>query len=177
MNPTCIERIFSTKRQNKHRKSMKFFRIRLAIVLVCFLSVIGTIAQEPDQKSDSTFWHDETYTGTFQTFFSNGTLASERSFIRGLEDGLSNYYDSTGVLIEQRAWSNGKKHGTWLIFSSKEIKIGEANYYDNQKHGKWFEWDENGILRSEKTFENDMKVGFWYVWDENGKLVSEEDYK
>ena len=47
--------------------------------------------------------------GLFQTFFRNGTLASENNYVNGLQDGLSIRWDSTGHIIDSTIYNNDKK--------------------------------------------------------------------
>ncbi|PKP53440.1 MAG: toxin-antitoxin system YwqK family antitoxin [Bacteroidetes bacterium HGW-Bacteroidetes-1] len=146
------------------------------IGLIILLGSFTSFGQELEQHKDGYYKDGVLFSGTVKTTFANGQLESARTFIRGLEDDLSQYYDSTGRIIETRAWRNGKKHGTWITYGSDGIKTGEANYYNDTKHGKWFIWDDKGILRYEMNYENGKKIGLWFMWDENGKLIGEKQY-
>lgn len=133
-------------------------------------------AQELVRGSDGYYLNGQLFTGEHITRHNNGQIESVRSFVRGLEEGVSKYYDASGALLELRAWSNGKKHGTWVTYNPQGKKTGEANYENDLKHGKWFIWDENGTLRYEMVYLNGKKFGVWYMWDEQGKLIEQKEH-
>jgi antitoxin component YwqK of YwqJK toxin-antitoxin module len=134
-------------------------------------------SQELIRGSDGFYLNGQLFTGEYKSTYANGQTESIRNFVRGLEDGVSRYYDQSGNLLELRAWSNGKKHGTWVTFNVQGRKTGEANYENDLKHGKWFIWDDNGTLRYEMQYVAGKKTGTWYMWDEQGKLIEEKQYR
>lgn len=146
------------------------------LLLLSLLAFQPSHAQDLVRGNDGFYLNGQLFTGEYKTSFANGQTESVRNFVRGLEDGISSYYDPSGVLVELRAWSNGKKHGTWVTFNLQGRKTGEANYENDQKHGKWFIWDDNGTLRYEMHYVAGKKTGIWFMWDEQGKLVEEKQY-
>ncbi|HMM11502.1 MAG TPA: toxin-antitoxin system YwqK family antitoxin [Bacteroidales bacterium] len=148
----------------------------LLLAVVWMLTSVTASTQELVKGSDGFYLNGQLFTGEYVTRHANGQLESVRSFVHGLEDGVSRYYDLSGNLIELRAWSNGKKHGTWITFNTQGHKTGEANYQNDLKHGKWFIWDEQGILRYEMLYTNGKKTGTWFMWDEQGQLVEKKEY-
>lgn len=161
---------------NTELKISRFaFRASFIFILLIFASVRG-YSQELTRGSDGFYLNGQLYTGEHTTHYKNGQIESVRNFVRGLEDGVSKYYDASGTLIELRAWSNGKKHGTWVTYNAYGKKTGEANYENDLKHGKWYIWDDNGTLRYEMMYNQGKKIGTWFMWDEQGKLLEEKEY-
>lgn len=79
-------------------------------MLLFLLLVNGLVgfSQGLEQKTDGYYKDGVLFDGVWKDFHPNGNVASERTFIRGQENGISVYFDTTGVVLEQRAWSNGK---------------------------------------------------------------------
>lgn len=162
-----------------YQKRFRIIGFRSRAFILLFISMFAfqpSYAQDLVRGNDGYYMNGQLFTGEFKTYFANGQTESVRNFIRGLEDGLSSYYDMSGVLVELRAWGNGKKHGTWVTFNLQGKKTGEASYENDQKHGKWFIWDDNGTLRYEMHYIAGKKTGIWFMWDEQGKLVEEKQY-
>lgn len=159
--------------------SSKIFRpVKLAFLTVALLisASINVYSQDLVRGGDGFYLNGQLFTGEHITSYDNGQIESVRNFIKGLEDGVSKYYDAQGNLIELRAWSNGKKHGTWVTYNALGKKTGEANYENDLKHGKWYIWDDNGTLRYEMMYTRGKKTGSWFMWDEQGKLLEEKEY-
>lgn len=79
--------------------------------------------------------------------YRNGKLASEYSYVNGMEDGLIRAWHDNGQLSLERYCRKGRLHGL------------------NR------EWDENGVLREESLFESGYRVEL-KEWDENGRLMN-----
>lgn len=150
--------------------------ISVFTIVLMMLAARPAFSQELVRGSDGYYVNGQLFTGEYVKRYDNGQIESVRNFVRGLEDGVSKYYDTAGNLIELRAWSNGKKHGTWITYNASGKKTGEANYENDLKHGKWYIWDDNGILRYEMMYVNGKKTGTWFMWDEQGKLLEEKEY-
>jgi antitoxin component YwqK of YwqJK toxin-antitoxin module len=63
---------------------------------------------------DGTRWIRE---GLFQAFHPSGTLASEGSYIDGLEEGIWRDFHDNGQLAAEGAYSAGVEAGAWRFWN------------------------------------------------------------
>ncbi len=151
--------------------------MKIIFSIACMLIFSGVLlGQEVVKSEDGKYRQNgEIYTGTHKTYHSNGELATERTFVNGLEHGISLYFFENLQKKEERAFKEGKKDGKWTTWNVKGQVTAIAHYLSDKKHGKWFVY-HGGVKRFEMNYDNGEKVGTWFMWDENGELISEKTF-
>lgn len=143
--------------------------MRLFTALFFLLSALTIDAQELGVHAD--------LTGTVETTYEDGSLASTQEYVDGVCEGDFVLYHKNGQIKERGTFKNDKKVGTWERYNEEGVQTALANYVDGMKEGKWMIWDEQGTLRYDMTYSNDKKVDIWYMYDANATLVSTKTYE
>jgi antitoxin component YwqK of YwqJK toxin-antitoxin module len=114
-------------------------------------------------------------TGVWKTYYPNGNLKSEITYVNNRPDGYAKLYYENGKVSEEGIWKvnkwvgqylyyhpNGNKAYDWQ-FNENGKRTGEQKYYHAngqlQIKGDWLEGKENGVITE---------------WDSNGNLKSEK---
>lgn len=74
--------------------------------------------------------------GMFRAVYSDGTMASEGTYVHGLENGPWKDFHDNGKLAAEGAYRSGKEHGVWNYYGP-EGKLEESiQYVDGVERGK-----------------------------------------
>lgn len=97
------------------------------------------------------FYKNGKLDGVKVTYYPNGKLTEEITYVNGLREGPNNYYSLDGVLLKKLQYKN-------------DLLVGPAIYYD-----------ASGNVTIEGNYKADKKHGLWKYY-KNGKVVLEEIY-
>ena len=105
------------------------------------------------------------------TYYENGQLEYESSYLNNILDGPTSYWNAEGQLQSYAEYSNGKPHGKWQIyFTSGQLKY-EALYSHGKLNGKEIYYYSNGQTKTLNIYEYGEKKGDTIRWDENGEMI------
>ncbi len=94
-----------------------------------------------------------------KTFYANGVIQSERTYLRDKLEGISKFYDELGRLKREEFYKNNLLDSLARDFYPDGKVKAEVPYKAGKKHGIAKTFNENGWLETESTFENDALVG------------------
>ena len=122
-----------------------------------------------------------------RTFYENGKIKTERTFVDGIEHGPAKGWFESGELDFEAFKENGVPHGLVKnYYENGNLRI-EAEYNMGIEHGSYKQWYENGMpyIDGQKKngkldgiftgYEKDDGIGSQGAAD-NGKVVSVVDY-
>lgn len=91
--------------------------------------------------------------GRWQSYYEDGTLASEGDYIAGMRTGEWNFY-----------YPNGKQQ--W-----------RGSYRQHRMHGDWHSFGEDGVMNGSLTFEDGLRNGYELTLDRSGKVRVRIEWK
>lgn len=153
---------------------MKYLAIILSVMLMAVVS--NAQPQHLEEKDGLFYYESQPYTGTYLTYYDNGTLKLESTYFEGKKDGEFKLYFEDGSLNEIRSYQNNEMHGTWITFNRLGVKVAEASYKQGVKNGNWYVWNDDGNLKYELCYKDGEKTGVWKSYDEMGVVINERDY-
>uniref|UniRef100_A0A6C0EM28 MORN repeat protein n=1 Tax=viral metagenome TaxID=1070528 RepID=A0A6C0EM28_9ZZZZ len=69
-----------------------------------------------------------------KTYYDNGQLYSQGSYVQGKKEGKWTYWRDNGQLYFQHSYVQGKEEGEWTFWYSNG-KLHSKGYYDQEKEG------------------------------------------
>lgn len=110
-----------------------------------------------------------------KTFYANGILQSERTYLRDKLEGVSKFYTEDGKLAIEEMYKNNLREGYSKEFYPNGKMRSEGNYTAGKKNGVFKTFYEDGNVESETTYENDVIVGLikLYTYYPSGALKEE----
>ncbi len=106
-----------------------------------------------------------------RSYYEDGQLEYEASYLHGKLDGTSKVWYPDGNLKSASDYKLGQPHGKWEKFFKDGGKMYEVFYAHGLKEGyeKWYH--ENGAIKSEQEFKADMPVTDITRWKNDGTLL------
>lgn len=110
-----------------------------------------------------------------KTFYANGVIQSERTYLLDKLEGVSKFYSEDGKLAIEEMYKNNLRDGYSKEFFPNGKVRSEATYKAGKKNGPLKTFYEDGNLESESTYENDVLVGTikLYAYYPSGALKEE----
>ncbi len=107
-----------------------------------------------------------------KTFYANGVIQSERTYLLDKLEGVSKFYDELGRLVREENYKNNILDGVVKEFYPNSTLKSEMPYTQGKKNGVAKTYNEQGLVESESTFENDVLVGLvkLYTYYPEGEL-------
>lgn len=134
---------------------------------------------------------------TTETYFNNGQLEYRGKYVKGLANGIFEFYYDNGNQLARSYYKNGKPCDSLICYypsgKLKRVVIEKdksknywfnIDYYENGAKalecyqfqqvnkivltGKYIEWYDNGQKAFEGLLKNNWTVGKWTQWDETG---------
>jgi len=107
------------------------------------------------EKSDAILTR-ELYTngmldGIKETYYFNGQLTEEITYIKGIKEGPNMYYSPDGVLLKKLQYINDVLHGSGEYYDAHGNVTIKGQYLKGKKHGLW-KYFKNGKLELEETY-------------------------
>lgn len=124
-----------------------------------------------------------------KSFFENGNVKSQGSFIEGTPVGIHTYYDSLGnaenaryylsgfLVSEGRVDNQGRKQGEWKEYFSNGNVKSVGSYLDDLKTGSWKYFFSEGQKEQTGDYLKGLPTGRWNWFYEDGKLLRDEYFK
>lgn len=114
--------------------------------------------------------------GLQRTFFSNGSLYTEKMFQNGLEEGIHRYYYPDGTLRAEIPYEKGLLNGSAKVFYSNGVLKRVVNYEKGLRNGPDQYFNEAAALITEAHYSSGKPYGIAKVWDLSGRLIKEISY-
>jgi antitoxin component YwqK of YwqJK toxin-antitoxin module len=107
--------------------------------------------------------------GPFRTYWENGQVSQESTYVEGKEHGLTKQYDAEGALLGSYTMDYGT--GVDLWFDRAGVLSEERHYHDGQRHGyeRWWCGD-NTTVWQEEHFRHGEAHGIFRQWNNKGRL-------
>ena len=133
--------------------------------------------------------------GTWKTFYTNGKIKWEGTYMHGKLEGKTKEYNKKGGIIKIDSYSNGEptlEKAPILFKLNKQINddgsIVEGMVINNKKEGTFRVYDKDGFLLVCNNYKNNIKlssglvdslnfkIGKWEYYYENGKVKAMGSY-
>lgn len=85
------------------------------------------------------------------TYYADGSVTEEVTYVNGKREGESRYYSPAGVEIKFFTYKNDMLNGPVKYYDAKGNLLINGNYKDDVKHGLW-QYYEGGKLQKEERF-------------------------
>lgn len=82
-----------------------------------------------------------------------GFIKSIVTYVDGVEEGETIYYNEHGIIIQKIQLHQGKFHGVFECFNDNGILTTKGVYIDNKKTGYWFYYDDKGKLIEQEQWD------------------------
>lgn len=107
--------------------------------------------------------------GHFRTFWENGQVNEEATYVDGKEHGVTKQYNANGALIGSYTMDHGT--GVDLWFDREGVLSEERHYLDGQRHGyeRWWRSDATTVLQ-EEHYQKGQAHGIFRQWNDKGRL-------
>ena len=139
--------------------------------------------------------------GDWKTWWTNGNLKSEFTYIKNEIEGIYNYYDSLGTKVKAETYKKsilngvlsdfnengtlkrttdyvkGKKTGLIKEYLEGVVLLEQKTMKKDSLDGEWSSWHDNGTKKVTRFYKNGTPVGNWIFNDEKGQWAREEQYK
>lgn len=90
-------------------------------------------------------------------------IAIEKSYTRGVQNGIYNVYYPNGQLKVKTVYANNKLNGEWTWYNPEGTILVKGIYVNGIKHGFW----AYKAIRTYGRYKNGLKHKKWYVLDAN----------
>jgi len=126
-----------------------------------------------DEKvKEESYFLDNQLNGTRKKYFSSGLPKTQEKYLRGIKEGVFEYYYPNGAIKEKGTWRNGQLFGWHKKYYSENDKISEEGNVENDiKVGEWKYYNKNARLTAIGKFNNGEKDGKWLEYDDQGNEV------
>ena len=112
-----------------------------------------------------------------KTFYENGNIETERTFVDGVEHGSAKGWFESGELEFEAFKENGLVQGLVKnYYENGNLRI-ETNYIDQVKEGVEKLYYDTGQLGESRNYENGIVCGVEKIYNEDGDLQSETEHK
>ena len=125
-----------------------------------------------------------------KTYYDNGRVRTEGSFLHNLPIGIHKEYDESGKLVKSREYTsesvlvgeglfdeNGKRTGKWRLYDGYwDYFYAEGSYRKGMMTGQWSYFYSSGNPEMQGDYEEDKPVGEWTWLYPNGVKRRMENY-
>ena len=125
-----------------------------------------------------------------KTFYDNGRVKTEGSFLHNLPIGIHKEHDENGKLVKSREYTsesvlvgeglfdeNGKRTGKWRLYDGYwDYFYAEGSYRKGKMTGEWSYFYSSGNPEMHGEYEEDKPVGEWTWLYPNGSKRRVENY-
>ncbi len=94
--------------------------------------------------------------GKTTTYYPNGQVTEELTYVNGIKEGENLYYSPDGVLLKKLKYRNDKLQGPAEYYDAHGNVTIKGNYRNGKKHGLW-QYFKNGKKVLEETYPKPLK--------------------
>ena len=159
-----------------------------------------TITVDSTKKTFSSFAKGRRE-GEWKTWYANGQLKTNYTYIKDQIEGIFTYYDSAGTTIKTETYKKsilegitsdfnenstlrmtttykkGLKEGPQKEFIEGVVLIEQRTFKKDSLDGEWTSWHDNGTQKVVRVYKNGQPRGNWMFYDPKGAWMREEQYK
>jgi len=117
------------------------------------------------------------------TYFTDGSVETDRQMKNGKNHGVVKKYEYEGGLKSEEHYNNGKEDGLQIKYMKSNVAdyIVKSNYTNGKRNGAYSEEYKGGETKVKGTYVNDKKHGEW-IYNEmeltdKGKLKKKKERK
>ncbi|RMA58524.1 toxin-antitoxin system YwqK family antitoxin [Ulvibacter antarcticus] len=154
---------------------IKEFNTRDAVADVQYFTVKGKLVSEGKmdgknrvgewlyyQKKSKTVMTRENYNngnldGQKITYYPDGKITEEITYVNGSKEGPNNYYSPIGVLLKKLNYKNDALQGEAMYYDSSGNVTIEGQYKKGKKDGLW-KYYKNGKVELEETYPKPLNI-------------------
>jgi uncharacterized protein len=111
------------------------------------------------------------YNGEKTTYFENGKVKSEGSYVKGKAQGKHISYHMNGKVASESNYVDDILEGPYTSYYSNGKLSVEGNYLKGRKQSIWYSYNQSGYLTDEEYFEGGENTGVQKSFNNKGKLV------
>ena len=116
---------------------------------------------------------DSLLSGSYESFYLNGSLQAYGWFDKNLPDSSWKYYYENGRLKAEGSYRKGTANGKWKYYYENGNIKSEARLKGSSKEGYWTFYYENGGEKSNGNYFEDVKSGIWNYFYEDESLKAQ----
>jgi len=120
------------------------------------------------QKS---YYHDHLLHGPSYIYYDDGSLASERWFVKGFPHGRSIEYYMDGAIARQAGYMKGELHGSSIEYYPQGTKKWSGTFFHGKAQGKCSVFHHDGLMLRSTDFSEGCRHGIDVGWTEDGFLL------
>jgi len=105
----------------------------------------------------------------------SNNIMSKEVYVAGKLNGVQTTYYPNGKVTEEITYLNGVKQGDNFYYSPEGVLLKKLIYHDNELHGPAEYYDANGNVTIKGYYKKGKKHGLWQYF-KNGKVEVEETY-
>jgi len=106
-----------------------------------------------------------------------GALLSKDNYNGGKKEGKCLVFLPDGTLAEEKIFKNGIEDGPFKQYFDGKLVKGEGKYVNGKMEGKTSYYYPNGIAAATGIFKNGHKNGVWIYKEKEGKVKDKELFK
>lgn len=173
---------------NYNTFSLTIYKILYCLLISCVSSFVFSQNEEVDPDGYNVFYYSngkiasEGYfvkglpNGVWKSYYQNGQLKSIGNKKEGLSDSLWKFYDIDGTLTWKYSYKNDKKNGCATKYDTLGIMEQETYYVDDIKQGEEIWYYVDGSIKKKIEFIDDKENGLALEYNHQGQVISEEEY-
>lgn len=128
------------------------------------------------QEIECAYAPSNDFTGTCESFYSNGNIRSQTDFVNGLRHGNHLEYYKDGQLAASAILHQEAYIGKVYRYSQDSIVLFEMEL-DSTETGEFVYYNENGTqILATGQFKNSYRDKKWAFYNESGELIKTERY-
>lgn len=84
------------------------------------------------------------------TYYRNGKIAEQQTYVAGKLEGVSKWYAQNGTIVKTYTYVNGELHGLAKFYDIKGNLITEGYYKNDKKRGSWKYYENAKLIETRK---------------------------
>lgn len=123
------------------------------------------------------YFKNKLFSGYIKSNYNTSVTKSIGSYFLGKQHGITETYFTNGTIESERSYKNGIGYGRHFgKFENGNMKY-DFIYFNDKREGIHKQWYESGSKYYELTFKNDQENGMQKAWRENGKAYINYEVK
>lgn len=123
------------------------------------------------------YFNDEPFNGVSESFYENGVLSEQVSYLEGKKHGPSKKWFANGTASFEANYIHGKRNGEARSWWRDGTTRSLSNYINGTAHGLQRQWYRSGALFKEISLSDGKEEGLQKAWRENGKIYNNYEAK